>query len=326
MKYGSVAGVAKPVSRLVQGTVMLTPTRREAGFELLDGVFERGCTCFDSAHVYGNGDCERVLGEWVRSRGIEDRVAILDKGAHPYEGRNRVTPHDIRSDCMESLGRLGLSFIDLYLLHRDDPAVPVSEIVDTLENLANEGLIGAYGGSNWTVGRLREAAEYAARAGRRGFAASSPQFGLAWPQKPVWEGCVTLGGPRNEPFLEAYRQMGIATFAWSSLGGGWFSGRFRRGDSGDHEDYFDKLCWECYAHEENFNRLERAEELARHSGCSPALIALAWLMHQDLDCFALVGCRSVPEFAEDAAALDAVLPTAQVRWLTEGGPESTPES
>lgn len=321
MKYGSVVGVDKPVSRLVQGTVMLSPSVQANGFELLDGVYELGCRCFDSAHVYGDGDCERVLGEWVRSRGVEKQVVILDKGAHPYEGRNRVTPEDIRSDCTESLDRLGLSFIDLYLLHRDDPATPVSVIVDTLDSLVNEGLIGAYGGSNWTVGRLREAAEYARIEGRRGFSASSPQFGLAWPKKPVWEGCVTLGGPRNEPVLEAYRQMKIATFAWSSLGGGWFSGRFRRGGAGEFEDYFDKLCWECYAHDENFDRLEGAEEMARQLGLAPAQIALAWLMRQNLDCFALVGCRSVPEFAENAAAIDLVLSESQVDWLASGKAE-----
>src|SRR5688500_17769464 len=116
MKYGHIDGVENPISRLVQGTVMVSSERLDECFELLDGVFELGGNAFDTAHVYGSGDNERTVGQWVNSRGVRENVVILGKGAHPYGGRNRVTPADISQDIAESLERFGFEKIDLYLL------------------------------------------------------------------------------------------------------------------------------------------------------------------------------------------------------------------
>jgi aryl-alcohol dehydrogenase-like predicted oxidoreductase len=130
MRYARVPGVDKPVSQLVQGTVMLRPAERERGFQLLDEVFALGCTAFDTARHYG--DAELVLGPWLAARGVRDQAVIIGKGAHPRDGRNRVTPDDITADLTDSLARLGVDRIDLYLLHRDDPAVPVGPLVEVL--------------------------------------------------------------------------------------------------------------------------------------------------------------------------------------------------
>jgi aryl-alcohol dehydrogenase-like predicted oxidoreductase len=98
MTYGKVRGVDKPVSRLVQGTIPLTEDDLPGSLALLDAVYEHGCRTFDTAHGYGDGACERVLGTWINERGVRDEVVILGKGAHPYDGRQRVTPEDITSD------------------------------------------------------------------------------------------------------------------------------------------------------------------------------------------------------------------------------------
>src|SRR5919108_729335 len=73
MKYGKVPGVNKPISRLVQGTVMIKSSEMEQSFTLLDEVYELGCTTFDTAHGYGQGDCERTVGRWVRERGLREK-------------------------------------------------------------------------------------------------------------------------------------------------------------------------------------------------------------------------------------------------------------
>src|SRR5690606_2560438 len=83
MKYGTVAGVDKPVSRLVQGTIPLTEDDVPGSFALLDAVYEHGCRTFDTAHGYGSGACERVLGAWYNDRGVRDEIVVLGKGAHP---------------------------------------------------------------------------------------------------------------------------------------------------------------------------------------------------------------------------------------------------
>jgi len=139
MLYGQVPGLNKPVSRLIQGTTVLTSEDVAGSYRLLDGLFEMGCTTFDSAHIYGGGDCERILGGWMAERGIRDRVVVVTKGAHFNADRNRVTPFDITSDLHDSLARLQTDYIDLYLLHRDDLAVDVAPIVEVLNELCAAG-------------------------------------------------------------------------------------------------------------------------------------------------------------------------------------------
>ena len=179
MEYGHVQGVDKPVSRLVQGTMMLSSRELEQSFALLDAVYALGCNTFDTAHVYGGGDCERTMGQWVNERKLREKVVIIGKGAHHNQDRKRVTPFDITSDIHDSLARFKFSYIDLYLLHRDDPTVPVGPIVEALNEHKRAGRIRAFGGSNWTHERIREANEYATAHGLTPFAASSPNFSLA---------------------------------------------------------------------------------------------------------------------------------------------------
>ena len=131
---------------------------------------------------------ERMLGEWVRRRGIREEMVIIDKGAHTRAGQKRLTPADITADLHEGLSRLGTDYIDLYLLHRDDPAMGVGPIVEVLNEYLSAGRIRAFGGSNWTAGRIAEANDYAAAHGLVGFAASSPNLSLAVPRQVPWAG------------------------------------------------------------------------------------------------------------------------------------------
>jgi len=151
MQYGQIPGVTKPVARLIQGTVMIGTDKLEASFALLDEILALGGNTFDAAHIYGNGDVERALGRWVAARGVREQVVIVTKGAHHSQDRQRVTPYDITSDLHDSLARLCTDYIDLYLLHRDDPSVPVGPIVEVLNEHRAAGRIHAFGGSNWST-------------------------------------------------------------------------------------------------------------------------------------------------------------------------------
>lgn len=198
MQYKTLERISKPISRLVQGTVMLTTEDQDANFALLDAVHELGCTTFDTAHIYTRGQTERVLGEWMDARGNRDEVATLSKGAHHNTDRRRVTDFDIKSDLYDSLARLKTDHIDLYLLHRDDPAVPIGPIVETLNEHLDAGRIHAFGGSNWTVERIREANDYANAHKLVPFVASSPNFSLAEQVEEPWAECLDLSGPQGD--------------------------------------------------------------------------------------------------------------------------------
>ncbi len=318
MKYGRVNGVGKPVARIVHGTTMLSTDALEQGVDLLDGVFAAGGTTFDSAWNYGGGECERVLGAWMERRGNREQVVILTKGCHPNQDRVRVTPADLTSDLMDSLARLRTDYVDLYLLHRDDPTLPVDAIVATMAEHHAAGRIHAYGGSNWSVPRIEEANAYAARHGLPAFAASSPNYSLAVQLQAPWAGCLSIGGPDAAGDRAWYRRTQLPVFSWSSLAGGFFSGRFGRDkprpDSGREE-----LSAATYCSDGNFTRLEAAQAIGRAHGVSAARVALAYIMQTGLDVYPIAASATPEEFADNAAALELDLSFEEIARLQEAG-------
>jgi aryl-alcohol dehydrogenase-like predicted oxidoreductase len=315
MQYGPIPGLSKPVARLVQGTVMLSSQRLDESFALLDAVYAQGGTTFDTAHGYGGGDCERVLGRWVRERGLREQVVIIGKGAHHNQDRQRVTPFDITADLHDSLARQKTDYIDLYLLHRDDPSVPVGPIVEVLNEHKAAGKILAFGGSNWSVERFQAANAYAAAHGLEGFAASSPNFSLAVQAKEPWPNCISISGPVAAAQRDWYAEQQTPLFTWSSLAGGFFSGRFTRANLADFSTYLDKLAVDVYCNEENFQRLDRVAALAEAKGMTIPQIATAYVMSVPLNIFALVGCNTGDEFRDNVAAATLKLTPGEIAWL-----------
>jgi aryl-alcohol dehydrogenase-like predicted oxidoreductase len=315
MEYRTLDGIPAKLSRIVQGTIPVSSDNQEASNALLDAVWEHGGRTFDTAHGYGGGKAERGLGAWIASRGVRDEVVILGKGAHPYEGRKRVTPEDITSDLHESLERLGVDVIDLYVLHRDDTDVPVGPIVEILNEHQQAGKIRQFGGSNWTTARIEEANAYAAEHGLTPFTVSSPNFSLAPQAVAPWEGCLSISGPEGAAERQWYVDHQMPIFPWSSLAGGFFSGRFRRDNLDSFTENLDKLAVKSYAFEENFQRLDRVQEVADRYGVSVPQVALAWVIDQPMEVFPLVGSRTGEEFAANAEALKLKLSPAEIAWL-----------
>jgi len=302
---------------------MIRSEKEKESFALLDEVFEQGGTTFDTAHQYGGGDSERTFGRWVRERGLRDEVVVIGKGAHHNADRKRVTPSDITADLFDSLARFGFDHVDLYLLHRDDPSVAVGPLVEVLNEHLSEGRIKAFGGSNWTPERLREANEYAAGNDLVPFVASSPNLSLAEQAVEPWPDCVSISGRAGEKDREWYERERMPLFTWSSLAGGFFSGRFSRDNLDSFESELDLLCVETYCYEENFERLDRARLLADERGLSVPQIALAYVLDQPLEVFALVGCNTGEEFRANVAAGDVRLTPEELAWLEGGGRPSS---
>ena len=317
MTFGTVAGVEKPVSRIGQGCMMLGSGERQPESDrILDAAWGSGVRLFDHSHVYGGGDCERAFGDWLSRRGYRDELVILDKGCHPLGGQKRVTPAHIREDLAGSLGRLGVDFVDLWLFHRDDPEQPVGPLVETLNELAAQGRIGAFGGSNWSHIRIAEANEYAYAHGLRPFVASSPNFSLAEQVDSPWgPDCVTISGPVNDEARRWYARQGMAVFAWSSLARGFLSGRLRRDNFDQVRDSFEEHTIRCYVTDDNWERLDRAEALGASRGLTIPQVALAFVLHQPMNVFALVGAYTGEETSANLAALEAGLSQEEIAWL-----------
>ena len=315
MKYGTVEGIDKKISRLVQGCIMLTRQQQEEGFALLDAAFAAGITAYDSAHGYGGGEVDRMLGLWMEARGHREEVVIIGKGAHLNQDRNRVTPYDIASDMADSLVRLRSDYIDLYLLHRDDPTVPVGPIVEALNEHRSAGRIRAFGGSNWTPERLAEANEYADKHHLVPFAVSSPNFSLAEQHEEPWKDCLSISGPSQQTARQWYAGQNMPLFTWSSVARGFFSGKITRANAEEVRDQFDGTMPKSYYYEDNFTRLDRAWELADQKGLSVPQIALSYVLSYPLNIHALVGAMNGDEIASNIQALDNPLSEVEMAWL-----------
>jgi aryl-alcohol dehydrogenase-like predicted oxidoreductase len=290
-------------------------SRNEDCPEILDAVYDAGINVFDSAFAYG--DAEASLGRWIKSRKLRDKVVILTKGAANNDFRRRCHDFDILSDIHTSLAKLQTNYIDIYILHRDDPSVPVGEIVGVLDRLRREGVIGAYGGSNWSFERTKEANAYAAEHGLMPFTVCSPSYSLAEcigdPDR--FKSSVTISGKKNRPFREWLHEQNISIFTYSSLARGFLTGKIKSTEADRANEIFKGWTAEEYAYPVNFERLKRAEQLATDNDATVSQIAYAWLMHQDPNIFGITAPSSAAHLKSTTDALDVSLSDHELQWL-----------
>ena len=300
MTYGAIPGLDKQVSRLVMGCDnQLNLAQASAMF---DAFTEIGGTTFDTAHIYAGGLSEKLFGRWVRNRGVREDVVVITKGAHTPH----CDPESITRQLEISLERQGTDYADMYMMHRDNPEVPVGEFVDVMDEHLRAGRIRASGGSNWTPQRVDEANAYAKANGRTGFTILSNHFGLAEALDVPWAGCVHATDPASKEWLE---ERGIALLPWSSQARGFFTGRAHP------EDLSDPELVRCYYSAGNFERLARAQELGRECGVPATAIALAFVLHQKFPTFALFGPRSIAEMRSSTLGLGVELSEQEMEWL-----------
>ncbi|RUU75740.1 aldo/keto reductase, partial [Mesorhizobium sp. M7A.F.Ca.MR.362.00.0.0] len=277
-----------------------------SGSILLDAFFEAGGNLFDTGYVYGGGYTEKLLGEWLKNRGVRAQSVVIAKGAHSP----LCYPDVIGKQLDQTLERLQTDHVDVYFMHRDNPDVPVGEFVDAMDREVKAGRIrGPFGGSNWTMERMDEAIAYAERTGKQKPGALSNNFSLAEMLEPIWAGCVTSSTDPWKAWLTS-RQM--PNFAWSSQGRGFFTDRAGR-DKQDNEE----LVRVWYS-ERNFGRRDRAVELAARLGKSPIHIALAYVLAQPFPSIPLIGPRTLDELDDSLRALDITLSQADLEWLDGG--------
>jgi len=300
MRYDKVAGLDKPVSRFIMGCDNQRSYAHAA--VMFDDWFERGGNAFDTSWVYGGGLQERLLGQWIKARGVRDEVVVTVKGAHTP----RCTPDLLLEDFRTSLDRLQFDHADIYVMHRDNLDVPIGEFVEVLNKLMDDGLIrGAIGGSNWSIERFEAFNRYAEANGKRGMSVLNNNLSLARMVKPVWGGCVHVSDPESRAWLERTQ---TANFAWSSQARGYFLPGEQRMKLG--ADNF--ACWDS---EDNRARRDRAQELADKLGVSPINIAAAYVLNQPFPSFALIGPRVIEETITSMPALNIELTREQIDRL-----------
>ena len=306
------------VSRIFCGTANPPISSAEkSAYELLDSVLASGINAFDCARSYGMA--ENTLGNWIEKRNCRDKIIILSKCGDVKNGKVLVNRQVIMEQLQQSLEALKVSYIDIYLLHRDDPNTPVKEFIDTLNEIKEAGKIKIFGVSNWTHQRIEAANNYAASKGLTGFQVSSPNYGLARQIQDLWGGgCVTISGPENKEARSWYIENQMPVIAYSSLGRGFFSGRFKAGDYETARKCLDTFAQKGYLYEENMQRLKRAEELAEKYNISVPEIAMRYIFSSEMNLFAVVSTASPERLRMNIRAANNPLSKEDSQYLEAG--------
>lgn len=300
-----IDGVDRAISRLIMGTDYFTPEIIEKVTEVLENYVEIGGNILDTAYVYAGGKSEEAIGMWLEKNNRRDDMMILTKGGHPNQNGSTINKQAIDEELTISLDRLRTDYVEFYALHRDDPTVPVGEILEILNAHVEAGRIGAFGGSNWTIERLQEANDYAQKNGLKGFSFSSPNLSLAKAQEPYWKNCISV----DDQTLAWHEQTKLPIFSWSSQARGFFTGRFTP------EDRSNEDLVRVFYNDANWERYRRAEELAKHKGVETIQISLAYVLNQSFPTTAIIGPQNHQEMVSCKQATDIQLTADEVKWL-----------
>lgn len=304
----SPSGLIQP-TRMILGTTHFGGKVNETEAQaIMNRYAELGGNAIDTARIYGDWmqtglpGSEGVVGRWIKESGLRDRFVLITKGAHPRLAPgmpSRMTSENIRVDVERSLEALD-SPIDLYFLHRDDPNVPVDQIMPVLDSLVCSGSVRAIGASNWSTGRIREANAFAMENSLTPFSASEIQWSLARMDRPLINKLFdpTVVGVNTESFDEKANELPVLSF--TSLAWGYY-GKKAAGVESLHQ--------EALSTPENIRRLAIVKKWAAKTGQSPNGIAVSYIIsHPRIQAAALVGVSGSHQLDELMAAMHQPMP------------------
>jgi len=262
---------------------------------VLHRYLELGGNFLDTAEIYGPFDNERLIGRFLNEV-PRDAVVIATKfGFRIDRATNAVTgadssPANIRKVCDESLGRLGIERIDLFYQHRVDPAVPIEDVVGTLSELVRAGKVRAIGLSEAGPATLRRARAV------HPIAALQSEYSL-------WSREVERNG-----VLATCRELGIGFVAYSPLGRGFLTGTIQKPSDMSDEDWrHTNPRFQPDAINKNLELADHVKRLAQQKGCTPAQLALAWVLAQGEDVVPIPGTKRVKYLEDNLGAIKVSL-------------------
>lgn len=256
-------------------------------------AIEKGITFLDTADVYGAGKNEELLRKALDNIN-RDQLIIASKCGLVGIGDVDASPQYIKRACEQSLKRLGIECIDLYYLHRADKQVPIEDSVGAFKDLVNEGKIRYIGLSEVTSPTLKRAAKI------HSITALQSEYSL-WERKP--EGDI----------LKTCEELNIGFVAYSPLGRGFLSGKYRHTNNFDEGDFRKILPkFQDSNLKSNLQAIDKLIAFAKDKGCTPAQLSLAWLLAQGDHIVPIPGTRSVERLDENIGALEINLSKAEL--------------
>jgi aryl-alcohol dehydrogenase-like predicted oxidoreductase len=316
MEYRKLGKTDLLVSPLCLGVSQYgTGIPEEFALRQLDAFVDRGGNFIDTAHVYGDWEpgetarSERVIGKWLHENKKREKLVILTKGAHPrLESMSvpRCAPADIETDLNGSLDCLNVDYIDMYLLHRDDVSLPVSLILDCLENKRRQGKIRHYGCSNWTLKRIMEAEAYARKMNYEGFSCNQIKWSLAQVNaENIPDKSMVL---MDRETYVWHKKSGASVTAYNSTAHGWFT-KQHKGLA-----VTDKLSG-LYENDTNTTILRIISRAVQEFPLTAIDIALGYMMSHPFSSVPITSFTNESQFEEGMHACEVKLPETLIEEL-----------
>jgi aryl-alcohol dehydrogenase-like predicted oxidoreductase len=273
----------------------------------LERALELGVTFYDTADMYGPYTNEELVGRFLK--GKRERVVLATKfgivrdPANPQVRGINGRPDYVRSSCEGSLKRLGVETIDLYYLHRADPATPIEETVGAMAGLVEAGKVRFLGLSEVGPQILRRAH------GVHPITAVQSEYSL-WSRDP------------EDGILDACRELGVGFVPYSPLGRGFLTGQIQRFEDLEPDDYRrSSPRFQGENFQKNLDLVARIREIATSKGCTPAQLALAWVLAQGEDLVPIPGTKRRKYLEENLGALDVTLTADDLKRIDEIAPK-----
>jgi aryl-alcohol dehydrogenase-like predicted oxidoreductase len=278
-------------------------------FSILDAFVDAGLDFIDTADVYsawvpGNhgGESEAIIGKWFQRSGKRDRIVLATKvSKHPQ--RKGLSAANIQAAVEDSLRRLQTDYIDVYFSHDDDTATPLAETLGAYQRLIEAGKVRMIGASNYSGARVEEALALSRQYGLPEYQVLQPEYNLY--DRAGYETDL-------EPVALAY-QLGVVVY-WS-LASGFFSGKYR-----SKEDLADKARGsrvEKYLNERGLRILGALDRVAARHACTPASVALAWLIARPSVTAPIASATSLRQLESLVAAVHLTLTGSDIRELDD---------
>lgn len=290
----------------IAGTYTSSVRSDDDAVALIHRALELGVTLLDTADIYG--DSERQVGKAIRGR--RDKVVLATKfgfvGAIGASDRGiDGRPEYVRQACESSLKKLGVETIDLYYLHRVDARTPIEETVGAMAALVREGKVRHIGLSEASAETVRRAHQV------HPLAAIQSEYSL-FTREP------------EDQLLPALEELGIALVAYSPLGRGFLGGRFRKLEDLEANDWRrtnPRFEGENFA--KNLALADRVTALAAQKKCTPAQLALAWMLNRRDDVVPIPGTSNLQRVEENARAADIELSAREMDAIEQAAPKGT---
>lgn len=294
---------------MLGGNVFGMTAGRDASFAVLDRFVENGGGMIDTADVYSawvpghkGGESESMMGAWLKASGARDQVTIATKVGMMPGG---LKPERIRDAVQGSLDRLGIDTIDLYFAHKDDPDVPLGEVLGAFAELLDAGIVRAIGASNYSAERLAEALRVADDKRLPRFTVMQPELNLldrGQYQGALQDLCIAEG-------------LGVVTYF--SLASGYLSGKYRSVDDIGRSARGPRV--KPYLESKGPAMLAAMDAVAAETGASLSQVALAWVAAQPGVTAPIASATSVEQLDEIMGSLDLALSDDQLAALTAAG-------